>query len=371
MARFIPGIALPPYTNQQVDPLADLTRLLSRLQQTILRADAEREARLRNNEFEREKAQANISYARTLLTKLEQDALGIKIHVRRQDLQTDLNRKRELLDQINERLSDLAEMAAADSTRQSDAGGNDDGDSDTTDVDDILSEIITMTPSESLDSAKSVATEELDQERSITEDPVPLDVPAPVQPIPQQQEQPRKESRNEKAVLSEKIPEVDTSQTLRARPARGTYKSEEDHTFSEKRDEGRGHTTGSHLYGDSPSSPEQSKVTAISTAEAILDHQRAEQDMLSEAMLKLASELKLSSQALSSSLDEDKELVARAGDGMNKTGEGMDAVTRRMGTLQRMTEGEGYWGRLKLYAMVYGLMVILILVVFVLPKLRF
>ena len=88
-------------------------------------------------------------------------------------------------------------------------------------------------------------------------------------------------------------------------------------------------------------------------------------------MLKLATDLKLSSQALSSSLDEDKELVNRAGDGMSKTGEGMDLVTRRMGTLQRMTEGEGYWGRLRLYAMVYGLMVVMVLVVFVLPKLRF
>lgn len=262
-------------------------------------------------------------------------------------------------------------MAAADSSKQSDAGGEDDGDSDTTDVDDILSEIITMTPSESLDSAKSVATEELDHDRPAAEEPIPLDVPAPAPQMPQQQEQPRGEAPNEKEILSEKTPEINTSQTLRARPGRGTYKTEEDQPISEKRDEERGHTTGSHLYGDSPSSPKQSKITAIATTEAILDHQRAEQDMLSESMLKLASELKLSSQALSSSLEEDKELVARAGDGMNKTGEGMDAVTRRMGTLQRMTEGEGYWGRLKLYAMVYGLMVILVLVVFVLPKLRF
>jgi hypothetical protein len=42
-----------------------------------------------------------------------------------------------------------------------------------------------------------------------------------------------------------------------------------------------------------------------------------------------------------------------------------------MGMLQRMTEGEGWWGRMKLYAFVYGLMVVLVLVVFVLPKLRF
>ena len=36
--------------------MVDLDRLLSRLQQTILRADAERERRLRTSEYEREKA---------------------------------------------------------------------------------------------------------------------------------------------------------------------------------------------------------------------------------------------------------------------------------------------------------------------------
>jgi hypothetical protein len=79
----------------------------------------------------------------------------------------------------------------------------------------------------------------------------------------------------------------------------------------------------------------------------------------------------MSSHAFTATLEEDKEVVERAGQGMNKTGEKMDAVTQRMGTLQRMTEGEGWWGRMRLYAQVYGLMVILVLLVFVLPKLRF
>jgi hypothetical protein len=43
---------------RRTDPLADLTVLLSRLQRSILHADAEREARLRESEFEREKARA-------------------------------------------------------------------------------------------------------------------------------------------------------------------------------------------------------------------------------------------------------------------------------------------------------------------------
>ena len=125
----------------------------------------------------------------------------------------------------------------------------------------------------------------------------------------------------------------------------------------------------SALFGDRGATTTALSTTA--TTEAILDHQRAEHDLLSESILKLATDLKKSSQAFSSSLEEDAEVVARAGEGMNKTGESMDAVTKRMGTLQKMTEGEGWWGRMRLYVQVYGLMLILVLVVFVLPKLRF
>ena len=60
MVRYIPGLTTTGVTPvaRPADPLTDLTRLLNRLQQTILRADAEREARLRASEYEREKAQA-------------------------------------------------------------------------------------------------------------------------------------------------------------------------------------------------------------------------------------------------------------------------------------------------------------------------
>jgi hypothetical protein len=58
MARLIAGVTTTPSFRQRVDPLTDLSLLLSRLQRTILHANAEREARLRSSEFERAKAQA-------------------------------------------------------------------------------------------------------------------------------------------------------------------------------------------------------------------------------------------------------------------------------------------------------------------------
>ena len=110
--------------------------------------------------------------------------------------------------------------------------------------------------------------------------------------------------------------------------------------------------------------------TSTATAEAILDQQRAEQDALSESILKMAGALKASSQKFSTTLEADKEAVGRAGEGMSKTEQSMEAARGRMGTLRKMTEGKGWWGRMLLYAWVYGLMLFLVLLVFVFPKLR-
>lgn len=55
MARISFDPLAPQAGTQAANPLADLDRLLGRLQQTILRADAERERRLRSSEYERQK----------------------------------------------------------------------------------------------------------------------------------------------------------------------------------------------------------------------------------------------------------------------------------------------------------------------------
>ncbi|KAK4232156.1 hypothetical protein QBC38DRAFT_464545 [Podospora fimiseda] len=345
MVQLVRGItpAISPI-NKNPDPLNDLTILLNRLQRTILHADAEREARLKDNEYEREKAQQNLNYARSLLTKIEHEALSVKIHTRRQSLQTDLVRKRELLDQLSERLNDLAEFALANSQ------ATDDNELDTSDDgEDILADII-ATPSESLESTRST------QEGEEPEDTPPQSPVVAPQPPLAQTPQPKQD------ISPPAQPTTQTTSSLRPRtnapvspPSPSTAPSAET-------------TARSALFGQEKTS---SSTAIIKTSEAILDHQRAEQDALSESILKLASDLKASSQAFSQSLEEDKELVESTGQRMSKTGEGMEAVTKKMGMLQRMTEGKGWWGRMYLYAIVYGLMVALILFVGVMPKLRF
>ncbi|KAK4250546.1 hypothetical protein C7999DRAFT_11693 [Corynascus novoguineensis] len=374
MARLIPGVTATP-TPRRADPLTDLTLLLSRLQRTILHADAEREARLRESEFEREKARANINYARSLLTKLEQETLAVKIHSRRQEVQADLVRKREVLEQLSERISDLAEFAAAGHPGHGE-------DEDTSDGEDILADII-ATPSESIESTKSPdsaleePTETLNQIPDSQEFPSSPPQPKEQKNTPPQSEQPPPSSS---ARLPSTTPPPTTT-TAAAAAATTTTTSqalrfrqpEPPVPFSSTQETAA--ATGSSLFGDAKQRSSALTATpaagAASTAEAILDHQRAEQDALSESILRLASELKASSHAFSASLEEDREVVTRAGKGLDQTGRQLEGVTRRMGALQRLTEGEGWWGRMRLYAIVYGLMVALVLVVFVLPKLRF
>ncbi|KAK4196134.1 hypothetical protein QBC40DRAFT_258288 [Triangularia verruculosa] len=363
MVRFIPGVtAAPSVAKNSSDPLTDLTLLLNRLQRTILHADAEREARLKESEFEREKALRNITYARSLLTKVEQDTLTIKIHARRQDLQSDLVRKRELLDQLSERLSDLAEVGSRQNIDEEE-------EDDTSEGEDILADIIvTPSASESQDSiSRPTDDEDPDEEDDgvsgtplfQSEPQLPTLPPPPVHTPSQEVLQPTLAASTSAATATE------TAQSLRPRRTPNQPPPKEDAKPSAI-------SSSSALFGDrNNKSAATTAISAVTTTEAILDHQRAEQDALSESILQLASQLKASSQAFSMSLEEDKEVVERAGEGMNKTGEGMDAVTGKMTMLQRMTEGEGWWGRMRLYAIVYGLMLVLVLVVFVMPKLRF
>ncbi|KAK3296243.1 uncharacterized protein B0H64DRAFT_397735 [Chaetomium fimeti] len=366
MARLITGVTPTPIP-RRADPLTDLTLLLSRLQRTILHADAEREARLRESDFERDKAHANIRYARSLLTKLEQEALTIKIHSRRQEAQVDLVQKREVLEQLSERLSDLAEFAAARNTSH----GNDDD--DTSDGEDILADII-VTPSESMESTRSL--DMLPEEPEEPLDQIPASLEQPQHP-PQQSTEQTNAARQPEHPPASSAPQptttTTTTQTLRPRHPDPTPSPS-----SSSNPPPQASTTSALFHNHQPTTAttttaptNTNTTTAISTTEAILDHQRSEQDALSSSILKLASDLKASSHAFSASLDSDREVVDRAGQGMSRTGQNMEGVTRTMGALQRMTEGEGWWGRVRLYGIVYGLMVVLVLVVFVLPKLRF
>ncbi|KAL8750103.1 MAG: hypothetical protein Q9184_006545 [Pyrenodesmia sp. 2 TL-2023] len=102
-----------------------------------------------------------------------------------------------------------------------------------------------------------------------------------------------------------------------------------------------------------------------------LELQSTEQTDLTSSMVSLVAQLKSSTLAFSSSLDLDNEALARAQEGLEKNQTGLQVAGKRMGTLRKMSEGKGLWGRMMLYAWIGGLWIAAILLVFVGPKFRF
>ncbi|KAF4989589.1 hypothetical protein FDECE_14663 [Fusarium decemcellulare] len=314
---------------------AELGNLLLRLQTTVLHTNGERERRLRASEFERARVASNLDYARSSLTKLEHDALDIKAPGRRAEVQADLNGKREVLELLLDRLEDLRQVATND---------DDDDDDASTDGEDILSEII-PTPSDSIvdsistdlpiessgqdDDAEPEPPEITPEASTESRLPAPLLVPpvAPPDPSPG-------------IAISSRQQDQEPTQTTQTIRPRGTATSSTPSAHS---------TARAALFANrsKPSTP----VTSTATAEALLDRQRSEQDALSDSILKMAGALKASSQRFSTTLEADKEVLGRAGEGMDKTERGMEAARGRMGALKRMTEA--------------------FLLVFMVPKLRF
>ena len=219
----------------------------------------------------------------------------------------------------------------------------DDEDDDSSDGEDLLGDII-PTPSQSADSIASETQEEQSYEPPVVDQspptPPPAREPDPIQYVHNPQP-------------------TETTPTLRERRP---DQSQSTQSYT---------TARAALFANRRKPTAAEPQTSTATAEAILDHQKQEQDALSDSILKMASALKSSSQKFSTTLEADKDVVGRAGEGIEKTERSMEAARGRMGVLKKMTEGKGWWGRMILYAWVYGLMLTLVVFVFVLPKLRF
>lgn len=292
----------------------------------------------------------NIDYARTLLTRMEQDAFGIKVLTRKQETQADLNRKRELLDNLTYRLKEVEEFSA-----------HIEHDEDTSsEGDDYLNDII-MTPSDSIDSRSTgIPTQGTSDDTGVSYEQAEItrETRAPGQEGHGQAVETLDEFLSEKA-------DVVTSQSLRPRGKQPASSDPEKQAQSIDTAQTTG-ATRTLLFGD-----HTKDVSEVATSEAILDHQRKEQEIVTEDLLRMASQLKLSSQKFGEALQEDTEVLNRAGEGLSKNEMSLEAAARRMGAITKMTEGKGWYGRIMLYAWIYGLMVVLVLLVFVLPKLRF
>lgn len=119
-----------------------------------------------------------------------------------------------------------------------------------------------------------------------------------------------------------------------------------------------------------PQPTQPTPPTNTTTNDQTLTTHRNEQESLTTSLITLASHLKTSTQTFHSTLESEKSVLDRAVDGIDRTTSSMASAEKRMGMLRRMTEGRGLWGRLMLYAVIFGLWVVALGVVFLGPKIR-
>ncbi|OSS51400.1 hypothetical protein B5807_03416 [Epicoccum nigrum] len=283
----------------------NLGRLLSRLEHTVL---VEPSPQLRKSPYERARVSANIEHARTLLLNLEHSASTLPSKSKKSALQVDLQQKREVIKQLNQRIYELNQL---DDTESEASVDSDDSDED-------------QFPSY----APKVKTQD------------GLDITS---------------NEGESNEALQNVARNLTSQMRRRGQAVET--------------EGTQMASGTSLF------PSKATTTTgnptLAQTEALLSHDRNEQENLTESLVQMAQQLKAQSVHFNNTLEGDKGIVDRAVSGLDSNQINMDAASRRMGTLRRMTEGKGWWDRLKLYAMIGGLWLLAFLIVFMGPKIRF
>ncbi|KAL4869802.1 hypothetical protein BDV12DRAFT_72746 [Aspergillus spectabilis] len=319
----------------------NLFRLLSCLEHNLLSPNADLKT-LRRSEYQRMRVSANVEYARTTLQALERSLPRIKPVDRRHDLQSTLSRNRQTLKQLQ---NVLDEIQSEEEVRASSHGDdwNDDDDEDDADSEDLLG-----TP----------------EWGSTTDEAAPEDdfsIPTP--------------AKGTHTTATTSTSTITPSSTAKASPSptptapalAPTALRNRHHNTQPPPPSKATSATGTSFHPSSPTNP----TTSAEETEKALTTDRAEQENLTSSLLSLATQLKSSSQAFQSSLEAEKSVLSRAAEGLDRTTGNLAAAEKRMGLLRRITEGKGWWGRMMLYAWIFALWVVAVLIVFVGPKLRF
>ncbi|KAF4217462.1 hypothetical protein CNMCM8980_006057 [Aspergillus fumigatiaffinis] len=322
--------------------ILNLSRLLTRLEHNLLSPSADLKS-LRRNEYQRMRIAANVEYARTLLSQLERTLPTLKPLDRRHELQTDLTRKRQTL----KLLQDVLDRSSAEAEiRRSAETDLDSDEEDEIILDGEEEEAVTVTPEAGSTSSASEGNRDAVSEEA--------------------REEVHAEAEGEaeyETDISQTTPQT-TASTTTAPPPSATAAATP--TLRHRHQRGPAAATDSTAIATGSAT----STSKLQETEQTLDAHRAEQEDLTSSLLSLASQLKTSSQAFHSSLEAEKSVLARAVEGLDRTTTNMGAAEKRMGMLRRMTEGKGWWGRIMLYAWIFGLWIVAVLIVFLGPKLR-
>ncbi|KAK6835851.1 Membrane fusion protein Use1 [Aspergillus parasiticus SU-1] len=336
-----------------------LSRLLARLEHNLLSSSADLKP-LRRSEYQRMRVGANIEYARATLQELERSLPQIKPVDRRHEIQSDITRDRQTLKRLQ---SVLDQLNAEAEIKLSAVGGQglpgaegiyEDEDEESVDGEDLLG-----TPEEG-------STPDERQERGTSGEETEGVKTAAQKESKAIPEQSPESLSHEMAAPTATADATATATTVFSPTPTSTLRNRHNSPTDLPAT-----ATGSSLHEHNTAQPPSSSTAKIQATEETLDVHRREQEDITNSLLSLATQLKSSSQAFQSSLESEKSVLTRAVEGLDRTTGNMEAAERRMGMLRRMTEGKGWWGRMMLYAWIFGLWIVAVLIVFIGPKLRF
>ncbi|KAI9720288.1 MAG: hypothetical protein M1828_005751 [Chrysothrix sp. TS-e1954] len=309
----------PPPTSPDVSS-SNLTLLLNRLEQTLLSPDSRSTRTLRRSVYERNRVSANLEYARSLLLRLEQGSPRGKVQsIRRADLLS----KRAMVRKLQIRLDELGK--AGDMVHYDDSSASCSSDED------ILA----------------------------TYAPARADVSSGIEHIARDS---RQQGSSTTPTGAEQVAAAATLvSSLRARGTKGQDAPTSMATGSSTR----------QAAGLPWSQRSSNAASDKNTTAQVLESHETEQTMLTDSLLTLASALKASTMSFSDNVTASNPLVDRTSQALDKNVGGMEQTSQNLGMLRRMTEGRGWWSRLGLWAKVGVLWSVMLLVMFVMPKLRF
>ncbi|POS87256.1 hypothetical protein EPUL_002154 [Erysiphe pulchra] len=305
----------PKFSTSDLDlQRINLSRMIARFHQILITPDSETEAHLRQSKSERIKLESNLAYAGRLLAKLEQEThanYGIRL---KHEAQLDFVRKRKALLEFSQQLKELNDLVNYQDEASDEA------------------------------SDEECSLPDLDCEETLIAQSKPVKFESSLPPISDE-----KKTISKTPVISNQPTNISTTEVQSSLRAR--VKPERTELLQ-------------------PSS-RSTAVDISSTAESLITHNRVEQEILTSSLLQMATMLKSSSQAFSSALEEEKDVLRNATQGIEKNELGLEAAQRRMGLLRTMTEGKGWWGRIIMYAWIFALAIGALFIVLVMPKIRF
>lgn len=271
--------------------------------------------------FHRMKWLHSIEGARTILLKLEQTAQGIKVQRTKKDAVKDLAEKRVVIKRLRNRVEEIGREVESSSLSGRQSQANQDDDSET--MYDILLEI------------RRAKQQQENTKEGVKGSSQDLDQPAvSISGVSNQRDETSRDALFE------------SSASLRRRQ-------------------------GKSIDEDGVPTGKSSGFSNLPETETSLLAASKEHEDITTSLLSMAAQLKQQARQFQFTLDQDKGILDRAIEGLDQNVSAMGLASKGMKTLQRMSEEQGFFGRLKLQLFIAGMWAVAILLVFAGPKLRF